>query len=539
MSDRSSRLFGAGLVVLLPLIATFVQFDSHAIFVGPDAVEHISIANAFADGHGFVNPIQWYFGWPSPPPLPGPASRAPALPLFLAAGLALGADLADLMGAHIVLSTLVALGMYAICCRFLRPGLAATATLLITTSDQWSGFNKTLLTEISAVGALLLVIGTSPGVTRSARGALLCALATIVAWLTRPNLAPIALAVVVAAGWDVQPRRSILRSPLLVYAVALLVGFPTVSWLITHATGLPPYFGYRSAFQNFPATRAFSWGTQYTGTLPFILENIDAIARTCAQHAVASFGALFLQTRLWFAGWFFLLGVLSIACSPRKGTIEERVALLTALGLFTIVVLTYPAFDDGRYLFPPASLSVLVGMGWFEKRLQRLEAGMPRRTQTRTGSAGWALLCLGALLQIGTVPASRPTLRPPPSWGHRISPLCDALQPGALVMTDEPWTVHWACGNPTVRVPADFRDERLGADFLATYAPRYFVTYRRKNQRWAGRDPRMTHLGSIPKVRLFEIASDAGIPTVPPGRPIRPPQCLTGSKVRRCAPGPG
>jgi hypothetical protein len=45
---------------------------------------------------------------------------------------------------------------------------------------------------------LLLVLLSAGGVLASARGAVLCALATVLGWLTRPNLGALSLAVLVS-----------------------------------------------------------------------------------------------------------------------------------------------------------------------------------------------------------------------------------------------------------------------------------------------------------------------------------------------------
>lgn len=538
MGTSRSRLLGGMLVVGLSLAFSLSRFDVDQILLGRDAVEHVSIANALVEGHGFVNPIQWYFGVDGPPPLPAASSRAPLHPLFLAAGFALGLDLGQVMYVHLVFAALVGLGLFLIASRFARPGVAAFGALLVTTTIPWGDMSVSPLSELTGMGASLLVVATAAGAARSWRGALLCAMATVLAWLARPNLAPMALAVVVALAVDVKPLSRLVRSPVVLYVVAFVVGLNMTSWVAALLTGLPPYDGYRHAFENFPEVRAFQYGTVYVGTFAFVLDHLEQIARVCAVHAQGLLVMLFASSQFHFAGWFLLIGAVAVLTSPTWGTVEERVLLLSAVGFCAVVILTYPAFDRARYGLFPTSYALLLGMAGVERGLRWAEARAPVLERAGVRSLGWGALVVFVVLESG-VSNARVAAVGIGSRTAELSRLCARIEPGALVMSDDPWTVHWACGNPVVRLPVDIRHPEFGPAFLDAYAPKYLVAYRSRWRLWGRRDPRMTVLGVGPnpapgsrqRAVVFEVE---GAPSLE-ARGIRPPQCLLRTPDRICA----
>ena len=302
-ASRSARWVGGSLVFLFVLARALMLFEPALLILTPDVKEHVSIANAFTLGQGFVNPIQWYFALPGPPPIPAAATRAPVVPLLLTGAFSTGANLAQAMYAHIVLAGFVAIGMFLVTCRFTRPPLAAAAVLLIVTTSSWTVVTNTALTEITGLAVSMLVIATAAGVGRSWSGAILCAVVTVLAWLTRPNLAPLGLAVAVAVAWDVRRPSAFIRSPVPVYLVTVISSMSLVSWLITAGTGLPPYDGYRHSFEHFPEARAFRYGLEYVGAATFIEAHFDKIVAACLANARSLSATLFESGQFQFAGW--------------------------------------------------------------------------------------------------------------------------------------------------------------------------------------------------------------------------------------------
>ncbi|RIK96790.1 MAG: hypothetical protein DCC71_22195, partial [Proteobacteria bacterium] len=74
----------------------------------PDAVEYLGIAWSWVSGAGFVDPVLYSYYLPGVrPPVPALAMRAPALPVLLAAPLALGASLRAVLIGHAVCAAAV------------------------------------------------------------------------------------------------------------------------------------------------------------------------------------------------------------------------------------------------------------------------------------------------------------------------------------------------------------------------------------------------------------------------------------------------
>ncbi len=529
MINSAQARWAAALLVFAVTFSTLGSFfDPGSVLTGPDAIEHISIANALSLGHGFVNPIQWYFTLPGPPPLPAAATRAPILPLLLAGGFSLGANLTQVMYAHLGFSALVAAGMCLLGSRFMRPGLSVIATFLVVLTPAWLTASISPLSEMTALATCLLVVATAAGAGRSWKGAVLCALVTVLAWLARPNLAPMALAVVVAVAWDTRRPSELLRSPVVVYVGVLLGSFYAVSSLVTASTGLPPYEGYRHAFEHFPEARAYAYGTEYVGTGAFIGAHLGKIVSTCTSHATRLFSGLFLSSDFNYAGWLLLLATVSVLRWPSRARVEERVLVLSALGFCAIIVLTYPAFDLQRYALFPAALGGLVGMGVVERLLAGAEVRWSRLRSATVQRVGWVALIVASLVVVVSAPRRAST----PAEPSPMTVICSFLEPGHLVMSDEPWTVHWACGNPVIRVPTDLKKGGIQDRFFSDLGPRYFVAMRKAWSRRALQDEEMTFLATNGRALAFEI--DAAAPSTEPFSVLRPPQCLVDATAPGC-----
>lgn len=528
-SSHTARLLGALLVFTVALTISTAAFNPERPLLSPDVIEHVSIANAMSLGHGFVNPVQWYYSLPGPPPLPAAASRAPILPLMIAGAFTAGADLHQSVLAHILFAALVAVGMFLLTCRFARPALAAAATILVVTSPTWAMASTSLLSEIAGLAACLFVVATAAGASRSRTGAIVCALATVLAWLTRPNLAPMALAVAAAVAWDVRRPAALLRSSVVVYVLAVFAGTAAVSAFFTSTTGLPPYDGYRHAFEHFPEARAYRYGTEYVGTFAFIQAHFDQVVEASLSHATRLSSELLWSSRYRFAGWWLLAGVLAVAWAPSRATIEERVLALSGLGFSLMIVLTYPAFDHLRYPLFPAVSGILVGMGAVEKALQWAE-GRTIRWASLERPVWVGLIVLAAGLTWTIVPGTRSDAATP----ETVSMDCSVLNPGELVMTDEPWSVHWMCGNPVIRVPQDLMVDGIRDRFFGDFAPRYFIAYRKLWGQRAMRDPEMRLLHTDGPGKVFEISRNPAPDA--PVQIVRAPLCRLDPSVAQCRP---
>lgn len=522
--SRLARLAPVALVFVFAAWPELIAVPGDHGLLTPDGMEHVSIANAASQGQGFVNPVQWHFSVPGPPPLPAAATRPPTLPALLSLGLATGATLPTLFLAHALFAALVAVGMYLVGRRFMHPGPAAAATLLIVLTPTWALVRASLLSEMTAMAAYLLVVATARNAVRSWAGALLCAGATILAWLSRPNLAPLGLAVLVAAGWNLRRPGAFLRSPLVVYALALFAGMRIVSWGFTSQTGFAPYEAYGS-FENFPAARALRYGNEYVGMPAFVQANLSSIFAACASHLRRLLSLLFLSPLFHWVGWLGLIGTASVLRAPSRATIEERMLVLSALGFGAIIVLTYPAFDPFRYPLFPATSAALAGMAVVDRLLVDCERRFAWLGSTPARALGWASLVVACLTVVVPqyVASSMPRKAVETRTGGPMDEICDALEPGRLVVTDVPWPVHWNCGNPAIRLPSDLRKPEIEERFFSEQEPHFLVSYRKPWTRWALQSDRTDFLSTNGETYAFEVVGRS--PGKAP-RPIRPPVCL-------------
>lgn len=543
MLDRSTTPRARALLGLLVFaVSAWSAFSLSApgrVLIGRDAVEHLAIGHAFAEGHGFVNPIQWHFGLDGPPPISAAASRPPLLPFLLAIALSVDATLDQIILVHGLFSALVALGMFLLACRSMHPVLAATATLLVVLAHPWLLVGATPLSEVTAMATYLLVVATAASASRSWTGALLCAVATMLAWLARPNLAPLWLAVFVAGACDLRRPGDVFRSPLLVYVMAVAGTFWAASWAIEAQTGQPPYAGYEHALEHFPEARAYLYGNEYVGTLPFIWARLDAVLGACASNAWRLFSFLFLSPRYSFAGWFLVLGAVGLLRAPRRASIEERVYVLSALGFCAIIVLTFPAFDPTRYPLFPAAAGILGGFATLDRWLASRVPPGPDLARPRVRHAILALLFLGLGARVvslaslsGSIDASQHAGQGAYEDAWRAGGLCRVIADSRVVLSDDPWSVHWACGNLAVRVPADLRKDGVHDRFVEDYAPRYLVTHRKAWKQRALEDTRLEQRFTDRGVSVFEI-DGVGAPGAKRWA-SRPPRCLLDATLPGC-----
>lgn len=527
-----ARWAGAAAVLLIAGAAAFGFFRPSRMFIGPDAVEHVSIANALAGGHGFVNPVQWYFTLPGPPPLAAAASRAPLMPLLLAASFWLGADLPQAMYIHVLFSTLIIVGLYLVGTRFMRPLFSATAALAIALTGTWKAAAAAPLTEVTAVGAFLLVVATARFAGRSTWGAITCGLATVVAWLARPNLAPLGLAVFVALCVDrFGPRREPWR-PLAIYLTVWLGVTSLVSGVSQMLTGHVPYEAYGHSFEHFPATRALRFGLEYVGTIPFVSEHWTLVLKAMTSNAALLGGVLFTMPAFFYAGWWLVLGLVSIGRAPARASVEERVLLLSSLGFCAIIILTYPVIDVRRYPLFPAIGALLVGFAALDRCVrwgQRRWVVLSSRWMAPVSMALLFAVAVSSIAPIWVIPADEVMVA-----GGLEGPICDVIEPGRMVMTDDPWTTHWECGNPSIRVPSNFKNAQVRAQVLERFRPVYLVFFRKAWKNWAMRQPNLVlQVPSKPLERAM-IFTFFGHDASAASERIRPPICLLDPRRVPC-----
>ena len=156
----------------------------------PDAVGYLATAHSWLEGAGFVDPILYSYYLPDTrPPVPAFVVRPPGLSFLLAPVLALGAEIRTVLVAHAVWAALIAAAAVLAGLRTMPLAGATGFAIGVAGSPAWGFVSTKPLTEVTAVGVLLLAVVSLRAGTRSVRGALLLALLTLAGWLVRPNLA--------------------------------------------------------------------------------------------------------------------------------------------------------------------------------------------------------------------------------------------------------------------------------------------------------------------------------------------------------------
>jgi hypothetical protein len=491
-----------------------------------DATEHLAIAHALVHGAGFVDPIQWAFTLPTGVPLPAHAVRPPLLPLLLALPLGLGATLSQVMWLHALYASLVAGAVVWVGGRFLGLPAAVGAALLVATSRGWAGAGLHPWTEVTGAACLLGVLASARGVLHGPRGAALCAAWTILAWLARPNLGALVLAVAVAALLEAGPRRA-LRSPgLWSYLLGFAAVFAALQLGARAATGFGLYAGYSGEMLAYEDV--WSYGRRPAGTLAWAQAHADAILGIWARRAFELARDLCVDPLHHRSGWLLAPAVLWALAVPRRGALERRLCAFAALGFSLVVVLNYAPYE-ARY----ATLPFFAGVLCLGAALDDAARALAPRVGGRARLAG-ALPLLAALALIALGSGGTTLERPFDALARRragervgpapgpIAPLCAAMDPDAAVAAVLPWPLHLWCGNAALILPIDLGAADVRARFLADKRPRYVVASREPSYAWLARDPAFRALAESGRFVLYEAA---GPPPAPPWRAPPPLAC--------------
>lgn len=495
-----------------------------------DAMEHLAIANSWAHGSGFVDPVQWFFLLDGTPPLPGTAVRAPAVSWLAALPLALGASVTGVVVLHAVWAGAVATGALLLARRWMRLPAALAAVSLLFLSATWQLVSRIVWTEVTGVAALLAVLASARGALRSVPGALACAGLTALAGLCRPQLSFLYLAVVVAATWEVGWRTAVRSAPLRAYAVGFPLLWLAVRGLVSVWTGLPLYAAYSATGQFLDDTELMAYGKHYPGRWAFVAahtaEVVDAIARRSGQLL----RTLCINDPYLYAGWLAPLAVLGGLVRRRDGVWEHRILCLCTLGFAAVVLLNYSAFDPKRYPLFVAVPGVLGGLAALDHWLRTRGPGSTWRARARIA---W-LLPVAALLVFawtgGATTASQLHL----SWtqlrrdgparmarsnlgnAREIRAICRRVDPDSHVAVSYPlpWAFTFWCGNATTILPTDIGEPGVLERFLRERRPRYLVVWRTRPMRRLGRLPWLRLLGSTAKLSLYEVVDGRSLPSV-------------------------
>jgi len=484
--------------------------------LSPDAVNYAGAAHAFAEGRGLVAPVQYsYFLAGATPPLPAIHVFAPVFPLLLAAPFALGADLPQAFAAHVVFASLVGAAALAVGRRCLAPASALAFALAVAWSPAWVAASRQLLTEASAGGVLLAFLGVagrcllgarespvparespvpareSPATVAArsvARALALGALAWI-GWLTRPNLALLLPAALLAATLELSPRRALRSRPLWACALAFTALVLATELAVRAATGRAPYAHYAILSQLFEPREARLFRAEYPGALAFFRAHAAEVAALWLAAARSLARALCLGPDYHYVGWLALPGLVHACAGGGRGRFERRLAAFAALGFLVSAVATGSSFAPRRYPLPAAVCLWLVALAAVE------DAGRWLARRARDPGAAWARALPGALplgCALAAIAAASVALGPGRfagasalgrrgsvhaggSFGRSARAFCAEVPRDAIVAAIDPWTFHLWCGNASLWVPTDLDGETWVARYLDALRPTYLV----------------------------------------------------------------
>jgi hypothetical protein len=499
-NDRRALLVAAGLVFLgcglLTVPGAFARW-----WLTQDAVEHLAIANALASGAGFVDPVLWIYPHDGPVPYPAVALRAPIVSLLAAVPLASGATLGTTITLHALLASAIA-GSLVFAAR--RCGASTTtafaAAIVFATTPAWIGISLHVWTEAVALAAFIAVLMTLRGAVDSTSGALVCAAATFLASLCRPNLIALGAAVLVAGIVELasDPRRRS-RRPLVVYVGALALASLAYRSAGSALFGETPNARYSALFTALTTADVWDYARGRPTLAAFLADQAGSLLSRTHTAFADLLKVLLLEPTYHGLGWLALPGFAAAwwprprgAGPPDPGRLERRFAALSGLGLAAIAIL-YLDFDRVRFPVFTALAASLCGFVWLERSFALGIAGRVTRSLRRSSDGRFVrfdagqvgILLVVAVPLLATLPESiertaqwsslhrtRGTEeRLWPAMDARIRPLCRSLPPEAVVASVDPWTTHLWCGNASLMLPRDIGREGILERFLERERP--------------------------------------------------------------------
>ncbi|MCP4006449.1 MAG: hypothetical protein GY725_19905 [bacterium] len=485
----SSIAVAAGMALLI------VPVSMSRWWLTQDAIEYLLIAHEWVNGAGFVNPVQWFFFLPENPPLPAMAVRAPMISWLAAIPFALGATLSSVIALHGAFACLVTGGVVLVARRFMRLPAAIAAALLFGLAPAWLYLVRFPWTEVVATAAFLVAIATAPSASRSLVRALACAAIAWLAWLSRPNLGALVLAIAVANGLQLffESERTRLRDVVLhrhLWTYVTGFGFLVLvtRWIVGQATGLAPYSAYGVTAEMLSAQDLLSYQKEFAGGFAFIGENFELVSAQLGLRFEQLMEVLFLDAGFNWVGWGAPLGLLC-ALRPRRGAVEIRAIAFSLLGFSLLVILLYAGFDRLRHALFPVLTAGLLGAAALDELLQRLEVRFQSSVASRVLPFAPLLLVL-TMFTLGpglqAIPISLqglvsrlqngPAERFGATFEEHAAGFCRRMEPQALVAAPDPWMVALWCGNAGMVLPIDLDSQDWQARFLREKQPRYLIS---------------------------------------------------------------
>lgn len=515
--------------------------------VWPDSVHYLGIANAWVHGAGFVDPVKWSYYLAAPVPQPALVTRAAVPPLLAAIPLALGGSVATVAAWHAALLGVAAASLVLIARRMMGLTASVCVALVVTVSPATAALAQVPLADIPALVALVSVLASARGVVASSLGAALCALATVVGWATRPNLALAAPVVVAVAAWELGPRRAVRCAPLWTYVAAVAGSLAAVDLAVRTATGYAPYAGYGFVYQMSSFLEATRFDHAYVGAARYVLDHAGEVAARMLWNVRELGDELFRRPDFRRVGWLALPGAAYCLLRDGRGRFERRLCALAGLVFASFVVATWMVLDRLRFPLPIVLCGALCG-GAMVDDVVRAVAGrfVARRSRAVTALAvvllaalswGWLVTSGGRRLATSAAHVAHwarggAPIAPERRRSAALLDLCASIPRNAVVAARDPWSVHLACGNPAIILPADIEQAASRQRrFLVQQRPHFVLTMPRDRRSSWVRRPDLRLVARSGGAALYEVVPSRGRParwTQPP--PLlcagRPPECL-------------
>ncbi|MCP3984111.1 MAG: hypothetical protein GY723_06965 [bacterium] len=534
-------LVGLGALALaLPTVLAVVTLPA-------DAIGYVATARNWIEGRGFVDPIVYSYYLPgASSPIPAIAVRPPIVPILFALPLYLGAGLVGLGVLHALWSAWVGASILWVGRRFMSLPAATAAAIGVAWSHNWWRSSTQLLTETTSVGAMLALLAVTPRALRTPWGAAGLAVATLIAWLVRPNLAGFTAVVVVAAVWSWGARSAFRSRPLWTYLVVFVLLQQVTGVLLSAIHGFAPYAHYGVMAETLSTIDVRSYQAEYGGALDHAVRHAGEIASILVANLRATATQLLFRPDYLFVGWLVLPGVVYGLSRRSEEGLLPALCTFAALAFMTIGILTGWGYDVTRYPLLGVTCFWLLGFASIDAAVQRFldrraERGKPAPAYLRGAPLAMMLLaCLAIIPRTETwvfvnrhleVKHPVPRLQGPPGSNRVSLAFCPRMHADAIVTSPDPWSIYYWCGNAGYLIPRDLSDLHWLHAYLDEMKPGYLITELATEQAVFDRSPRLVSVDRFADIRLYEVrgAGSDGWPwhSIGPLADIGPPRRST------------
>jgi hypothetical protein len=530
---RARVLAAAWLVVAGGALLLAYASASHAIPLPNDAVGYVAVARSWLAGRGLVDPVVYSYYLPGVRvPVAALLVRPPLVSILFALPLALGAGLGGLTAVHAAFASAIGASSLLVARRTMRPAAAVAAAAAIAWSPAWTWASVRLLSEASAVGMLLLLLGVAPPCLRSVRGALALALATVLAWLTRPNLGAFAPLLVAAVVLDRGSRAAWGSAPLRAYVAATAALYAAVTIAARAAWGFAPYAHYGVMAETLRFADVARFPGDFPGAWPFLRAHAAEWVALERRDLALGFEYAFANASHLHVGWLAVPGVAHGLLRRGPASLEQRLVALCAIGFSATGLATGWGFDPTRYLLPGAvcgwlaALAFLDDAGDWVVRRASLRANAARLARaapalavlTLAGVESAPRLAVGAATALGPRRTPAVALQGGPERSATTRALCAQIAPGARVASPDPWAVLYWCGHDGYSIP---RDLGGGLDrYLDEMQPGYLIEDRPDGAAALARSARLEVIARAGPSTLFRVRG--AVPEAVAAHPLEP-----------------